>query len=231
VNDKLTPAQSQWVESALPRVHRLARSLEPRMPHATYDDLVGAGSEGLIQAALRYDPTGGVPFVTFAHYRIRGAMIDAARRAAPAVRRRTRAMRALQATQSLLERAEAQQPPPAAPDTRSLRERVEAAAKLVAEATTAVVLSRCAPEDPDTVPLPAEGVEENLLERELRAVVREEIDALPEEDRGLLRAIYTEGVSMHVYAQRVDKSPSSVSRRHARLVALLRERIEARFSG
>jgi RNA polymerase sigma factor for flagellar operon FliA len=44
------------------------------------DDLVAYGSTGLVEAAERFDDSKGVPFKTFARYRVRGAMIDGIRR-------------------------------------------------------------------------------------------------------------------------------------------------------
>ena len=44
-----------------------------------FDDLVGYGTKGLIEAAQRFDPAQGVSFVTFSYYRIRGAMLDGVR--------------------------------------------------------------------------------------------------------------------------------------------------------
>ena len=44
-----------------------------------FDDLVGYGHKGLIEAADRFDSKQGVTFTTFAYYRIRGAMLDGLR--------------------------------------------------------------------------------------------------------------------------------------------------------
>jgi RNA polymerase sigma factor for flagellar operon FliA len=44
------------------------------------DDLASAGREGLLEAARRYDVGRGVPFRAYAQFRVRGAMLDAARR-------------------------------------------------------------------------------------------------------------------------------------------------------
>ena len=44
-----------------------------------FEDLVGHGMIGLVQAAHRYDRRRGVTFPTFAWHRIRGAMLDAVR--------------------------------------------------------------------------------------------------------------------------------------------------------
>jgi len=44
------------------------------------DDLVSYGCVGLMSAACRFDPDDGRPFEAFAHFRVRGAMIDGMRK-------------------------------------------------------------------------------------------------------------------------------------------------------
>ena len=44
-----------------------------------FDDLVGFGMQGLLEAAQRFDDRHGVAFTTFAYYRVRGAMFDGLR--------------------------------------------------------------------------------------------------------------------------------------------------------
>lgn len=217
----LTEEQSRLVEQHLPRVRSLARALAHSVSHADVDELQSAGAEGLVEAALRYDPTSGTPFVAFAHYRIKGAMIDAARRAAPQVRRRNRAMRALAATQALLEHAQRGQPSGEITDPRSLRERVEAAAQIVAQTTAAVLLSRLGPADPEQVPTPEASAEEQLAHVQALDRLRVIVDGSDPDARALIAAIYIEGVSMHEYAARMGVSVSTVSRAHARLLGRL----------
>jgi RNA polymerase sigma factor (sigma-70 family) len=64
------------VLSHLPLVRALAKRLRPGAPGTEVDDLVSAGTIGLIEAVDRYDADLGVPFVGFAYSRIRGAIID-----------------------------------------------------------------------------------------------------------------------------------------------------------
>ena len=58
----------------------IANRLRPVVPSAEVEDLVSAGTIGLIEAVDRYDAKLGVPFVGFAYSRIRGAIIDELRR-------------------------------------------------------------------------------------------------------------------------------------------------------
>jgi RNA polymerase sigma factor for flagellar operon FliA len=60
----------------LPLVRSIAYRLSRRAPRFEVDDLVSAGTIGLIQAVDRFDSTVGVPFGSFAYRRIAGAIID-----------------------------------------------------------------------------------------------------------------------------------------------------------
>lgn len=64
----------------LPLVRSVANRMGPRVPQADVDDLVSAGTIGLIEAVDRYDAELGVPFASFAYRRIKGAIIDELRR-------------------------------------------------------------------------------------------------------------------------------------------------------
>lgn len=64
-----------------PYVVKLARELAEAVAfHVDLDDLIGWGHMGLVEAARRFDVSRGVRFRTFAHRRIRGAMIDGMRK-------------------------------------------------------------------------------------------------------------------------------------------------------
>ena len=80
-------------------VHVLAKRLQLCLPPCvTYDDLVGAGTIGLIQAVDRFQPSRGLQFGTYARHRIRGAMLDFLRGEDPLSRTERRRIRAAEAT-------------------------------------------------------------------------------------------------------------------------------------
>jgi RNA polymerase sigma factor FliA len=63
-----------------PYVYKVAREVAARFrTPLEVDDLAGWGCLGLLEAAERFRPERGVRFRSFAHARIRGAMIDAIR--------------------------------------------------------------------------------------------------------------------------------------------------------
>lgn len=91
-------------------VHHVARQLAKGLSTAAdLDELVGAGTMGLVQAVDSFDRSRGLSFSTFAVPRIRGAMLDELRRQDHVprnVRRRTREVgRARQVLSTVLRRA------------------------------------------------------------------------------------------------------------------------------
>src|SRR5690606_23202336 len=88
----MTPHYESVQQAALPQpdelvlkhgelVKRIAYHVVSRLPsHIEVDDLIQAGMIGLLNAAQNYSPTKGANFETYAGIRIRGAMLDEARR-------------------------------------------------------------------------------------------------------------------------------------------------------
>src|SRR3954462_7087500 len=75
--DSITSLTSQHVGL----VHHVARQLSRRLhDKVDLDELVSAGSIGLLQAAASYEPARGLPFSPYAVPRIRGSMLDELRR-------------------------------------------------------------------------------------------------------------------------------------------------------
>ncbi|WP_104203803.1 RNA polymerase sigma factor FliA [Billgrantia saliphila] len=69
--------QTDLLEEYLPLVRRQALSMQVRLPASIeLDDLIQAGTVGLLEAMGRFDSTQGASFATFASQRIRGAMLD-----------------------------------------------------------------------------------------------------------------------------------------------------------
>jgi RNA polymerase sigma factor for flagellar operon FliA len=72
--------RDRLVEKHLALVQSIAGKLKRTLGRTIdYDDLVGYGTKGLIEAADRFDARQGVSFTTFAYYRVRGAMLDGLR--------------------------------------------------------------------------------------------------------------------------------------------------------
>jgi RNA polymerase sigma factor for flagellar operon FliA len=73
-------SENELVVQYAPLVKRIAFHLSGRLPQTVeIDDLIQAGTIGLIEAARKFDPENGASFETFASIRVRGAMIDQVR--------------------------------------------------------------------------------------------------------------------------------------------------------
>jgi RNA polymerase sigma factor for flagellar operon FliA len=67
----------QVILERMPLVRLIARDLARKVPPSIlYDDLVSAGTVGLIEAVRSYDAAKGANLDTYLHYRIRGAILD-----------------------------------------------------------------------------------------------------------------------------------------------------------
>jgi len=80
---KNSPLQEQdaFLQQHAPMVKRIAYHLAARLPSSVMvDDLIQAGMIGLLDAAKNYDVSQGASFETYASIRIRGSMLDELRR-------------------------------------------------------------------------------------------------------------------------------------------------------
>lgn len=72
--------QERLLLEQLPQVRYIARRIHDRLPaHIAFDDLVQAGTLGLIEALHKFDPGKNVELKTYAKHRIQGAILDSLR--------------------------------------------------------------------------------------------------------------------------------------------------------
>ncbi len=75
-----TTDRDKLIEDMLIHVRYIARRIHERVPqHVPFDDLVQAGTIGLMDAVQKYDPAKNTQFKTYAKFRIRGAILDSLR--------------------------------------------------------------------------------------------------------------------------------------------------------
>jgi RNA polymerase sigma factor for flagellar operon FliA len=76
----LSPEAARLVEEHLSLIPALTAGMAAHYPrHADREELAQAAALGLVEAALRFDPSRGVPFERWAVTRVRGAVVDAIR--------------------------------------------------------------------------------------------------------------------------------------------------------
>ncbi len=72
--------REQLMLEHMPAVRWMARRIHERLPqHVDMEDLVSAGTLGLLDAFRKFDPAKKVQFRSYAQFRIRGAILDSLR--------------------------------------------------------------------------------------------------------------------------------------------------------
>jgi RNA polymerase sigma factor for flagellar operon FliA len=200
---------------------KVAREIE-------FDDLVEYGMLGLLEAAARFDAAQGTRFLTFAYYRIRGAIYDGLRGMGWMTRvEYARARYEERASRYLAEAARAEaagEPAPASPGDTP-RAELEAAVHGLA----AVYLTTL--DGVEARRLAAGGVdlEESVGLEEARALVRDGLARLPEQERRLLELYYYEELSLEEVGAALGLSKSWACRLHARAIGRMQRRLEGRL--
>ena len=233
--------QDQLVEQHLHLVHAIAAKLKRRLGKTMEPgDLVGYGTQGLIEAARKFDPKQGAAFGTFAYYRIRGAIFDGMRtmgwysrvdyarfRAEERANEYLAAASEREATEKSANPAgTAQDKSQGKPVNKSVNKSevlADIAEVLSGVATvhiTSIEAARDAPDDrfqaPDQAALEAEG----------RARVRAALATLPDKERQLMELYYFADMKLEDAGKKLGLSKSWASRLHTRAVNRLREALE-----
>jgi RNA polymerase sigma factor for flagellar operon FliA len=212
-------------------VHHVARQIHRRVSSdVELDELVSAGTMGLIEALERFEPTRGLAFSTFAVPRVRGAILDELRKidhVPSSMRRRTRTLST--AREAL--RHELGREPVGEEVAEMLGLELPALWKLEAEAegTMRVALDGSGTEDgddtPHAQPMAAEdhgGVEERITLDQETAILRETILRLSQQERTVLTLYYFEELKLHEIASVLEVTESRVSQIRQKAVTKLR---------
>lgn len=218
-------------------VHHAARELARSMPRGLeLEDLVSAGSIGLVQALEGFDPSRGLAFSTFAVPRIRGAMLDEIRSWDWCPRSVRDHGRMIERARAEIRRREGREPEPAEV-AKALGIDEETLSTWVAESQgpqwvvfdpAPVAGSARAPRLADTLPDPAlRPVTEYLEEEEAFRLLSAALDALPSKDRLILSLYYFEDLTLRQIGELLRITESRVSQLHSRAVRRVREFIAA----
>jgi RNA polymerase sigma factor for flagellar operon FliA len=193
---------------------RLARSLPS---HVCLDDLVGAGTVGLIDALHRYDPAKADRFETFAEFRVKGAILDELRRDDLMARNaRQTAKQLARKTQELTARLG--RPPTEGEVAESLKMSEEDYRKLVARVGNVRVLSLDDLSSPPGRPgdrafeLPSKslGPEDVTSTREVHGKLNDAISKLPERQQTILHMYYQREMTLKEIGVHVGVTESRV---------------------
>lgn len=224
--------QQRLVLQYAPLVRKIARTLPLEIPGVLeYEDAVGYGTCGLVEAVRRYDPSKGTNFHAYAVRRIRGAMIDAFRRMDRLSRTMRQKARDVQRAQSELQSMLGRNPTEEETADHMGLTLAEYRAAAVNTKWVTVSLDRMLSKTEDGDSFPAAEMptaEEDLdftkgfEEKELYQELVEAVKALPERERLVVSLYYVERLTMRDIAAVLNVSETRVSQLHAQAVKRLR---------
>lgn len=216
-------------------VHHVARQLKRGLAaDADLDELVSAGTIGLIHAADAFDPSRGLAFSTFAAPRIRGAILDELRRHDHLPRSVRRRARDLAGAREELSRELGRDP-----SDRELAGRMGVELEVLlrwrddTEGGVQVSIDRPMRDADDRSPAPAdiladessESVEDRITRAEEAEILREAILGLREQERVVLSLYYFEELKMHEIATVLEVTESRVSQIRTKALSRLRQEL------
>ncbi len=228
--------REQLILENLPQVRLIARRIHERLPQTVcMDDLISAGTLGLIAAVDHFDPTQNVKLKTYAEHRIRGAILDALRGLDWAPRQRRRMSRDIEAAIATLEQRLSRTP---AEEEVAAELRIPLAEyhqRLIdIEGLNIGELDFASNEDDERSLRYAIDDTENspsqILERaELERVVALAIERMPKTERTVLSLYYHEELSLREIADILELHLSRISQLKTQAILRLRVLMQKRW--
>lgn len=216
-------------------VYHAAREIARSVPkHLEFEELVSAGTVGLIQALETFEPERGLAFSTFAMPRIRGAVLDELRSwdwVPRSVRDRARIL-----SQKLVElRSSLGREPLPAELASSLGVEEDVVRGWLSEAEGPQLIPLEGGDDPEstgshglaeTLSDPAAVEPIDVIENDhVLAELREALSDLPKKDQTVLALFYYEDLTQRQVAQVLHVSESRISQIRSRALQRLRDRL------
>ena len=203
-----------------PYVRSLANTVRKQFSsRLDIEDLVAYGTVGLFEAAERFDPKLGANFLTFAHYRIKGAIFDGLRKMGTLRGPDQRAVYLSERSNSMLTAAAAKDsgmgPRTFADDVMEVQTAVTNLAAVFA--TSLEGMEHLQIRDESMSP------EERVEQRELKGRVKAAIESLPDNEKQLLIGYYYEGKTLEDAGLAIGQSKSWASRLHARAIERIKD--------
>lgn len=227
-------ARALLLNEHLGLVHHVARQLSRSLAvEADFDELVSAGSVGLMSALDAFDVSRGLAFSTFAAPRIRGAILDELRRqdhVPRSIRRKTRDIAAAREALTRMHGVPPENPAIAeylGVDLETLwrwQSEIEGVFHLPLDRTAPDSEARLAPADYLAGETEA-TIEDRITLTEEVEVLREAIMGLKEQERVVLSLYYFEELKLHEIAAILELTESRVSQIRSKAISKLRAKM------
>ena len=228
--------RDKFIRQYMPLVKYVAGKVSVGMPNSVeYDDLVGFGQFGLLDAISKYDPVKGVKFKTYAVTRIRGAIFDELRQldwVPRSVRQKSREIEdAIVSLESKLGRS--------ATDSEiadSLKMSEEEYHRTIMKVSGTSILSLndvwYSGDDNDNMSIgdnieaPSSLNPDVIAEREeIKKVIAEAIQELPEKEKMVIVLYYHEDLTFREIGEVLEVSESRISQLHTKANLRLRAKL------
>ena len=197
-------------------------------------DLMQYGVLGLIDACEKFDETKGASFQSYARFRIRGSILDGLRHLDFLPRSIRRKRRELFAATQRVEQA--QQGAASSEDIAEEMDLDPAELQVLLESVRGASLSSveemtdrgCEAELADAMGAGlAEGPDASLARAEIKVLLMDALDSLPEKERLALSLYYYEELTMREVGEVLGVTESRVSQLHAKALLRLKSRLTA----
>ena len=229
-------ARTQLLDRYLGLVHHSAHQLARRISRdVEIDDLIGAGTLGLVQSLEGFDPGRGLAFSTYAMPRIRGAMLDELRTRDWMPRSVRMRSRQLQGARAQLQHKLGRQPSPEElagalgidlPTYWRWQEEIDGRVVLQLDAGHDDSDERAPRLSESIADLSAEEPGDGLDDRETRDRLRDAFDRLGNRDRLVLTLYYYEELNLRQIGEVMHVSESRISQIRTRALKRLRDLVE-----
>jgi RNA polymerase sigma factor for flagellar operon FliA len=212
-------------------VKRIAYHLVSKMPpHVEVDDLIQAGMIGLLNAAENFSPDKGANFETYAGIRIRGAMLDEARKANWTPRSTFRNAKQVAEAVRTIENETGRDARPAEV-AQAMDISLDEYHRILESAASSRLLSleqlAGDPERAGMLPRSTDdGPLEYLEEDDFRDALIQAIGTLPQREQLVLSLYYEEELNLREIGEVLEVSESRVCQIHGQAVVRIRARLD-----
>lgn len=229
--------RDQQLRQYLPLVRRIAGRVITALPRSVrLDDLISAGTIGLLSSVENFDPNLGIRFETFAGNRIRGAMMDSLRELDWVPRSVRHKARQLDRVASELTQKYGRIPH-ASEIAETLALSLDEYRKLLHDANAAIMVSlddAVSSEHSESsalsdlaADLTVLSTQEKLENHEQREIIVRCLKSVPAQEKLVLALYYYEDLTLKEIGDVLGLTESRVSQIHTKAIATLRNRVSA----
>jgi len=215
-------SRRELAEKYTPYVRSIAGKIKKTLSKdIEFDDLVSYGMLGLMEAADRFDPKHGANFMTFAYYRVRGAIYDGLRGMGWVSRTEYQRYRFEQHANAYLQNVDEQNGATPIGIKKSDDDEVGELANVVEGLVTIYVTALDAMEGFQIKDDRGPSIEESVELNQARTLVAAALEKLGGQERQLLEMYYYKEMSLEEVGKQLGLSKSWTSRLHTRAVQKL----------